>query len=126
MTYFLPLTRREGRKIAANGLSITDAIFFSDWPLLVPVQKNIDILIFFLNRDVLAVLQIEAEMEEEAKWTGGNSGAPDDDDDVPTPFKIDELVCVRDDARGGRDGTQYGCQVRLCTGWSTWSRKIFC
>ena len=81
---------------------------------------------FFLNRDVLAVLQIEAEMEEEAKWTGGNSGAPDDDDDVPTPFKIDELVCVRDDARGGRDGTQYGCQVRLCTGWSTWSRKIFC
>ena len=62
------------------------------------------------HRDVLTVLQIEAEIEEEAKWTGGGAVAPDDDDDegadAPALFKIDELVCVRDDARGGRHVTQ--------------------
>ena len=66
-------------------------------------------VLVLLHRDVLNVLQIEAEIEEEAKWTGG-SGAPDDDDyedaHGPALFKIDELVCVRDDARGGRHVTQ--------------------
>ena len=66
-------------------------------------------LFLFTYSDVLNILQIEAEIEEEAKWTGGGGRAPDDDDDedahAPALFKIDELVCVRDDARGGRHVT---------------------
>ena len=72
----------------------------------------------FPYRDVLNVLQIEAEIEEEAKWTGGGgAGAPDDDDEdahAPALFKIDELVCVRDDARGGRHVTQ-GSLINVST-----------
>ena len=58
----------------------------------------------------MKVLQIEAEIEEEAKWTGGGD---DDEDESGIRFKIDELVCVRDDARGSRDADAAHSLFRL-------------
>ena len=68
---------------------------------------NNETFVVFIVREVMKVLQIEAEIEEEAKWTGGD----DDEDENGIRFKIDELVCVRDDARGGRDAAH--CFFRL-------------